>query len=52
MLELACMKDEPLPEKRVVTQAGHAAPSALMVSTNSHSPDAQLGSGIASGESS
>ncbi|KAF7189391.1 hypothetical protein HII31_09236 [Pseudocercospora fuligena] len=34
MLEVACMKDEPLPEKRVVTQGSQAPLPALMVSTS------------------
>ncbi|EME84451.1 uncharacterized protein MYCFIDRAFT_96869, partial [Pseudocercospora fijiensis CIRAD86] len=34
VLEVACMKDEPLPEKRVVTQGSQAPLPALMVSTS------------------
>lgn len=39
MLELACMKDEPLPEKRVVTREAQVPPPALMVSTTGLSSD-------------
>ncbi|CAK1362941.1 hypothetical protein CB0940_04914 [Cercospora beticola] len=40
MLELACMKDEPLPEKRV-TQSSQAAPPAVLVSANGSPPSTQ-----------
>ncbi|KAF2210087.1 hypothetical protein CERZMDRAFT_113530 [Cercospora zeae-maydis SCOH1-5] len=40
MLELACMKDEPLPEKRV-TASSHAAPPAVMVSANGSPPSSK-----------
>lgn len=50
MLEIACMKDEPLPEKRVSHAAGSApvgqAPPALMVSTTSLSDAQQMGGGL------
>ncbi|KAI5359789.1 putative Zinc finger C2H2-type [Septoria linicola] len=52
MLELACMKDEPLPEKRAVTQAGHAPPPALMVSTDDAASGSPGGPGVTPGESS
>lgn len=51
MLEIACMKDEPLPEKRVNHAAGSApggqAPPALMVSTTGVSdPHQQMAGGV------
>lgn len=51
MLEIACMKDEPLPEKRGNHAAGSAAvgqaPPALMVSTTGLSdPHQQMAGGV------